>query len=73
MVIPDDGRRNGGGGDRGGGDIFPLPLEHHRPVYYDSSDTGASYGGGTAARSTSVITVVGEGRCRPRPRGGEYG
>ena len=31
--VPTSGRRDIGGGPRGGGDIFPLSPEHYRPVY----------------------------------------
>ena len=68
VVIPASGRRNVGSGARGGGDTFPLPTEHHRPVYCDSSDTGAMSGRGTAAGITGVTIVVVAGRYRHRPR-----
>ena len=56
--IPTSGRSNGGGGDRVGGYICPTPPEHHRPVYCDSSDTGAMSGVGMAAGSMVFIVVV---------------
>ena len=68
MVIPAPGRNNGGGGARVGGDICPPPPEHHRPVYRDSSDTGAMSGRGTAAGIMGVTIVVVAGRYRHRPR-----
>ena len=46
-----------------------MTLEYHRPVYRDSSDNGAFYGNGTAARSMGGTAVVGEGGSRPIPGG----
>ena len=64
--IPASRCSNGGGGTRGCGDIFFLPLEQRRPEYCDSSNTGDIYGGRMAARSEGVTSVV-------RYRGGEDG
>ena len=60
VVIPISGCRNGGSGYRGGGYICTPPTEHHLPVYFDFSNTGAMSGGETAAGITGVMTMVGE-------------
>ena len=55
---PVSGRDNSGGGDQGGGDIFPLPSEHYGPVYCNSSNTGAMPVDGMVDGRTGTTTRV---------------
>ena len=70
MGISTYGYRNGGSGDIGGGEIFTPSLEHHIPVYIESSNTGAMYCGGTAAVIVGIMTVLRSGRYIHMPRRG---
>ena len=63
------GRSDGGDGIIGGGEIFPLLPENHRPVYCDLYDTGSMSEGRMADGSMGDTAVVGAGRSRRRPRG----
>ena len=53
---------------RGGGDIHPLMLENYIPVYCDSSDTIAMYGGGNVTGRKGETTVVRAEGYGPVPR-----
>ena len=44
MGLPISGHINYGSGVGGGGDVHSPPPEYHRPVYCESSDTGAISG-----------------------------
>ena len=61
MGKPDSVCRNEGGGSRGGGETCTPRPEHRHPIYHNSSDTGSTSDGGTADRSTGVMSVVGQG------------
>ena len=62
MGLPASGRGNVGGGDQGGGDILPLPLEHCGSVYCDLSDNGDIPGNRMADGRMYILRVVGVGR-----------
>ena len=68
MGICASGCRDVDGGIIGGGDIHPPPIEHHHPVYCDSSDTVAISGGIPKDGSTRENTAVGAGRSINRPK-----
>ena len=69
--IPPSGRSNGSGGDRAGGYIFNLLLEHHPPVYHYLSNTVCMYGGRTMYGRMGVMMVVGSVQYIPMHRVGE--
>ena len=73
MVIPASGNSNDNDGTRLSGDISNLYPEQLRPVYYESSNTGAMSGGISAAGSKCVMIVVVSEWSIPRPRRGDYG
>ena len=73
VVLPTAGCGDDGSGFGGDGDVHPPPPEYRRPVYCDSSDTGAISGGGATDGSAGDPTVVGAVRPQLWTGGREVG
>ena len=60
LGIPTFGLRNGRNEARVGGGILHTPSEHHIPVHFDPTNTGAVSGGIEEAGIMGDTTVVGK-------------
>ena len=65
LGIPTAGGGKEGSGNGGDTDIHNTEAEYGRAIYCDATDYGPMRAGHSAARSASVLAVVGAGRDRP--------